>query len=84
MCTAPWLWVPKPTQIPNSPEFILKAPVPTVIIKCHQVKLGGNWHKEINERKAKCYINKSTVTSKIISSHSEIPMYRSVFKCVPP
>lgn len=65
------------------PELILRASVPEDMIKCRQVKLGGNWHKEINERKAKCYINESTVTSKIISSHSEILMRRSVLKSVP-
>ena len=42
---------------------------------CHEVKLGGNWHKETNEKKATRYTNKSILTSKIISRHSEILMY---------
>lgn len=65
----------------KSPEVTLGAPVPAVIIKYQQVNLGGNRYLEINKRKY--YINKSTMASKIISTHSEIPMYESVFKCVP-
>lgn len=36
-CVVPWLWIRKPTQIPNSPELTLRVPLPAVIRKCHQL-----------------------------------------------
>jgi hypothetical protein len=42
------------------------ASVEAVIIKHHLIKLFGNCHTEINERKANRYINKSALTAKII------------------